>query len=323
MPGFAGTLRPAADVVLTPKPDHGPDGKLVNLCWSHPADLVPGLFKELGPFPLMNYWGPMSGIASSQWIARAAAIVWRQHSPQLQWVYIPHLDYDLQRFGPHSPEAKSAVRDAAAAIEPLVAEVLSSRGQIVLLSEYAMHDVNAFVQPNVILERNGLLITRQSSDGRLVDFDQSAAFAMVDHQIAHVYVKRPEQIEPVARALHGDGVQAILRRSVAGVRHRRAGDLILLAEPGAWFDYRWWREAGDAPALAKTVDIHRKPGYDPTELFWDRTTNGVSQNPALIKGSHGLVTPGQAILIGDFAEAADPIAAAELATMLSAALNAD
>ncbi len=323
MPGFAGTLRPAADIVLTPKPDHGPDGKLVNLCWSHPADLVPGLFKELGPFPLMNYWGPMSGIASSQWIARAAAIVWRQHDPQLQWVYVPHLDYDLQRFGPRSPQAKSAVRDAAAAIEPLVAEVLSSRGQIVLLSEYAMHDVNAFVQPNVILERNGLLITRQTPDGRLVDFDQSSAFAMVDHQIAHVYVKRSEQIETVARMLHCDGVQAILRRSVAGIRHRRSGNLTLLAEQGAWFDYRWWRKPADAPALAKTVDIHRKPGYDPMELFWDRTTNGVSQNPALIKGSHGLVTPGQAILIGDFAEVADPVAAGDVATTLSAALNAD
>ena len=165
------TPRPAADIVLTPKPDHGPDGKLVNLCWSQPAELVPRLFKELGPFPLMNYWGPMAGIASSQWIAQAAAIVWREHNPQLQWVYIPHLDYDMQRFGPNSPQAKAAVRDAAAAIEPLVVEVMASGGRkIVLLSEYAMREVNSFLQPNLILQQEGLLTTRQIGRWRLDGF---------------------------------------------------------------------------------------------------------------------------------------------------------
>jgi hypothetical protein len=179
------------------------------------------------------------------------------------------------------------------------------------------------VQPNVILEQNGLLKTRETPDGKLVDFDQSSAFAMVDHQIAHVYIKQPEQIETIARTLHIKGVHAILRRSVAGIHHRRAGDLILLAEPNAWFDYRWWSEPELAPPFAKTVDIHRKPGYDPTELFWDRTTNGTSQNAALVKGSHGLASAAQAVLIGEFAEQDDPVAAKDVAAILSAALDAD
>jgi hypothetical protein len=210
----------------------------------------------------------------------------------------------------------------ASAIEPLVTEILNSGAQIVLLSEYAMQDVNAFVQPNVILEQSGLLITRDSPDGKLVDYDRSAAFAMVDHQIAHIYVKEPQQIDSVARVFHSAaGVHSILRRFVAGIHHRRAGNLILLANPNAWFDYRWWSRPEDAPVFAKTVDIHRKPGYDPTELFWDRTTNGTSQNPGLVKGSHGLVSPAQAIFIADFPHADDTIEAAGVAELLSAALD--
>ena len=124
MPGFVPPLRPAADIVLTPKPDHRPDGTM-SLCWSEPAVYsFPSLFSQIGPFPLMNYWGPMAGIASSIWIAKASAIIWQQHQPQLQWSYIPHLDYDLQRFGPDSPQAVAAVKDMAAAIEPLVNAVL-------------------------------------------------------------------------------------------------------------------------------------------------------------------------------------------------------
>ncbi len=322
MPGFAGVARPAADIVLTPKPDHGPDGKLVNLCWSQPAELVGRLFQELGPFPLMNYWGPMAGIASSQWIARAAAIVWREQKPQLQWVYVPHLDYDMQRFGPNSPQAKAAVRDAAMAIEPLVAEVLDGRGKMILLSEYAMRSVNSFLQPNFILEREGLLTTRQTPDGRLVDYDRSSAFAMVDHQIAHIYAKTPEEIDTVARVLGREGVGAVLRTPAAGIRHRRAGDLILLAEPGTWFDYRWWSRPEDAPPFARTVDIHRKPGYDALELFWDPTTKGVSQNPGLVKGSHGIVAPGEAVLAGDIGDVKGPsVGALEVARIVAAGLT--
>jgi predicted AlkP superfamily pyrophosphatase or phosphodiesterase len=295
MPGFAGVPRPAADIVLTPKPDHGPDGKLLSLCWSQPAELVPRLFAELGPFPLMNYWGPLAGIASSQWIAKSAAIVWREHSPQLQWVYVPHLDYDLQRFGPDSPQAKQAVRDAAMALDPLLGAVLDGDGRIALLSEYSMTPVQGYVQPNRILADAGLLLTRPTEDGELIDYERSAAFAMVDHQIAHVYGKDTAGLAQARRALDVPGVD--LSEPMAHLRHRRCGDLILRAQPDAWFDCRWWTDPAKAPKFAKGVDIHRKPGYDPLELFWDRAANGVSQNPALVRGSHGRVSQGQGVWV--------------------------
>jgi Type I phosphodiesterase / nucleotide pyrophosphatase len=320
MPGFAGQLKPAADIVLTPKPDHGPDGKLVSLCWSEPRDLVPRLFKELGPFPLMNYWGPMAGIASSQWIGKAAAIVWREQQPQLQWVYVPHLDYDLQRFGPASEQAKAAVRDAANAVELVVNAVLESGGKLVLISEYAMRPVNKVVQPNLALREAGLLIRKKTDDGEIVDFEQSSAFAMVDHQVAHIYAKSGEEIDSLARVLQLDGVKTV-EHSSAGIRHRRCGDLILIAEPNAWFDYRWWDDADAMPTFAKTVDIHRKPGYDPLELFWDRATNGISQDRSLIKGSHGIVEPGEAMIAGDFKnQDLENVAASQVAALIGALL---
>jgi predicted AlkP superfamily pyrophosphatase or phosphodiesterase len=319
MPGFSGKLSPAADIVLTPKPDHGPDGKLVSLCWSHPTELVPRLFKELGPFPLMNYWGPMAGIPASQWIAKAAAIVWREQLPQLQWTYIPHLDYDLQRFGPSSPQAKQAVADAAAAIDPLIDQVLADGGKIVVLSEYAIKDASAFVQPNRILADTGLLITRQAPEGKLIDYEKSAAVAMVDHQIAHIYLRSADQKNRVIELLKNLHIASIAPPD-ASLRHRRAGDLVCSAAPGAWFDYRWWTDPADAPAFAKTIDIHRKPGYDPLELFWDRQQNCIMQNPALVRGTHGVVTENEGVWIAD-SSAEAPRAATDAPRAISRILD--
>jgi predicted AlkP superfamily pyrophosphatase or phosphodiesterase len=293
MPGFTDPRRPAADIVLTPRPDHGPDGKLTSLCWSSPADLVPKLFAQFGPFPLMNYWGPMAGIACSAWIGKAAAWVWANQLPALQWTYVPHLDYDFQRFGPRSPQAAKAVADAAAAVEPLVSAVLESGGKIILLSEYAMREVSRCVAPNRMLAEAGALVTRSTADGELIDYQRSAAFAMVDHQIAHVYARDAAAIQ-IARGLLSE--HGTIQPALA---HRRSGDFVLFAAEDAWFDYRWWSNPAAAPAFAKAVDIHRKPGYDPMELFWDRATNGVSQDASLIHGSHGLVRPGEAALVGE------------------------
>jgi predicted AlkP superfamily pyrophosphatase or phosphodiesterase len=308
MPGFSGTPKPAADIVLTPKPDHGPDGKLTSLCWSEPRDLVPKLFAALGPFPLMNYWGPMAGIAGTQWIAKAAAIVWKEHQPQLQLTYLPHLDYDLQRFGPNSPQATKAVADLTAAAEPLIDAVLGDGEKIVLLSEYAISPVRRSIQPNRLLAETGLLVTRSTPDGDLIDYENSRAFAMVDHQIAHIFLQEPND----ASAVH-----AVIDPNchIIHLEHRRAGDLILESPADCWFDYRWWDDPAKAPAFAKTIDIHRKPGYDPLELFWDPPTKGISQNASLIHGSHGAATPGQAILAG--APTGQPVNAVDVAQLLS------
>jgi hypothetical protein len=294
MPGFAGAPRSSADIVLTPKPDHGPDGKLVSLCWSEPRDLVPRLFSEFGPFPLMNYWGPLAGVASSQWIAKAAAWVWEKLAPQLQWTYIPHLDYDLQRFGPQSPQAARAVADATTAVEPLMESVLSSGGTIIVLSEYAMRPVSAAVQPNRLLAEAGLLLTHVTADGRIIDYQRSSAVVLADHQIGHLYARDVAAARSVL-----SGHVKLVEPAELGMTHRRCGDLIVLADPSQWLDYRWWSNPADAPAFARTVDIHRKPGYDPLELFWDRAAGTVAQDAGLIRGSHGLVSEGEAVIVSD------------------------
>jgi predicted AlkP superfamily pyrophosphatase or phosphodiesterase len=291
MPGFAALPRPAADVVLTPKPDHGPDGKLVSLCWSNPADLVPRLFKELGPFPLMNYWGPMAGIASSQWIAKAAAAIWQSEKPTLQLVYVPHLDYDLQRFGPHSAQAHKAVADLAAALEPLLQAVANDGGRLLILSEYALESVTRSIAPNALLKSAGLLMTRSTPDGELIDYQNSKASAMVDHQIAHLYSK-----EKVAADLLQEAGLNILDRQV--LNHPRAGDFLVEAPAGVWLDYRWWTDPAAAPSFATMVDIHRKPGYDPLELFLQPGTRSITQDASLVRGSHGRLAAGGAVLIG-------------------------
>jgi len=315
MPGFGVGPKPAADIVLTPKPEHGPDGKITSLCWSNPPDLVPRLFQQLGPFPLMNYWGPMAGIPASKWIAQAAAIVWNELHPALQWTYVPHLDYDLQRFGPNSPQAIAAIIDAATALNPLIEAVRASHGQIVLLSEYAMKPVNTVIQPNRILRHAGLLTTHRTPDGDVVDYQNSQAFAMVDHQIAHVYTT---EVTATRNALENTpGVQIV---AIAD-RHRRDGELVLAAADKAWFDYRWWADADAPPTFARTVDIHRKPGYDPLELFWDRAANGITPNAGLIKGSHGVPQTGEAVLVVEGATLASVIEATEVAGIITRLLS--
>jgi predicted AlkP superfamily pyrophosphatase or phosphodiesterase len=292
MPGFHGDKKPSADIVLTPKPDHGPDGKLTSLCWSNPPELVPTVFKDLGPFPLMNYWGPMANIASSAWIAKAAAIIWRQYAPQLQLTYVPHLDYDLQRFGPSSPQAIKAVVDVSAALDPLVDQILADGAKLIVLSEYSIAAVEKSVAPNQLLKDAGLWKTKQTPDGALIDYENSDAFALVDHQIAHVYLKPTADRTAVTKALATAG------SIVPGIKHARAGQIQLQAAPGTWFDYRWWSNPSEAPTFSRTVDIHRKPGYDPLELFIDPAARAITQDASLIKGSHGAAPGSDGLLIG-------------------------
>jgi predicted AlkP superfamily pyrophosphatase or phosphodiesterase len=308
MPGFAGEKKPSADIVLTPKPDHGPDGKLTSLCWSNPPELVPMVFKELGPFPLMNYWGPMAGIASSAWIAKAATIIWRQYLPQLQLVYVPHLDYDLQRFGPDSAQAKRAVVDVSLALEPLINQIESDGGKIVLLSEYSIAAVTRSVSPNQMLKSAGFLKTKSTPDGNLIDYESSDAFALTDHQIAHVYIKPTADRRAIEKALSAES--SIEKDSISS--HPRAGQLQMQAKPGTWFDYRWWENPEDAPSFARMVDIHRKPGYDPLELFLEPGTRLITQDASLIKGSHGSTPGSDGILIGtDAHESIDAVSVTE------------
>jgi predicted AlkP superfamily pyrophosphatase or phosphodiesterase len=305
-----------ADYSLTPRPMYTADGRKIPDVYGEPYDLRDRLNRELGTFPLFEFWGPRSSIASSRWIARAAQAVQRDHDPTLTLVYLPHLDYDLQRFGPDDPRVEPAVR----AVDEACAELLDAakqRGQrVVVLSEYGIVAVKGAVHPNRVLRRAGLVRVREELGREQLDPGASEAFAVADHQIAHVYVKDPARIEEVKALLDKEpGVGQVLDREgqqAIGLDHARSGELVLIAERDRWFSYYFWLDDDRAPDYARTVDIHGKPGYDPVELFVDpklavpqltvaskllrrklgfRTLlDVIPLDTDLVKGSHGRLT---------------------------------
>lgn len=296
MPGFAGELKPAADIVLTPKPEHGPHGRLTSLLWSNPPGLAKDLQTVLGPFPLMNYWGPMANLKSSQWIIAAAAKVWTDEAPDLQLTYIPHLDYDLQRFGPGSSQAAQAVADLAQALEPSMAA--AEGHDLLIFSEYAIDEVSRAIAPNRALLEAGFLRLTENAEGPLIHYGASAAWVLCDHQIGHVYVSKNAELPAIRDVLLSLGLEILSPTGDARpIAHRRAGNLQVQAPKGAWLDYRWWRGAQEAPSWAATVDIHRKPGYDPLELFFNPQTKTIISDAAQIRGSHGRIDGTPALVL--------------------------
>jgi len=292
MPSLAGE-KAAAEIVLTPKPEHTKDGKTVTACWSSPSDLYGRLANELGPFPLHKYWSPMAGIESSEWIAKAAERVWRREKPDLQLVYIPHLDYNLQRVGPKGEVIGRDLAEVDRVLGPLAERVRADGGILVVAGDYGMHDVRACAMPNLALREAGLLATQVDAQGKvLVDYDASAAFVMCDHQVAHAYVReREEEVVAVLRGLNGVARMLVTKEDLtaAGLGNARSGDLLLIAEESAWFAHDWWRDDSEKPAWQFGVDIHNKPGFDPRELFFDPVKKCIAQDVGLVKGSHGVV----------------------------------
>jgi predicted AlkP superfamily pyrophosphatase or phosphodiesterase len=303
------SLYGTADVILTPKPVHGPRGELVQDCWSRPADLYgrlvagesalePGTTR--GPFDLMHYWGPMAGIGSSRWIADAALEVWRTDRPDLALVYLPHLDYTGHRAGPTSDAHRAAARELDALLAPLLAAAEEDRARAIVLSEYSFVPVRRAVAPNRALREAGLLAVREVAGAEYLHAGDSRAFAMVDNQVAHVYFPASADLERDVRKVRAileglDGVGAVLDRAAmreVGLDHVRSGELAALAEPDAHFTYYWWLEDSKAPPFARTVDIHAKPGFDPAELFVDPATKAIPLSAERGRGSHGLVPDG-------------------------------
>jgi predicted AlkP superfamily pyrophosphatase or phosphodiesterase len=270
-----------ADVTITPRPVYHADGRKSPDCYTRPPELHDALEAQLGVFPLFQFWGPGAGIASSQWIGAAAEQVMARYRPDLTLVYLPHLDYDLQRHGPDAPQAAEAARAVDEVVGRLLAAARRQNAVVVALSEYGITNATRPVDINRILRRAGMIeVHTQQGDGRgagrymeYLDPHASAAFAVADHQIAHVYVRDPGLRPKVADLLRETGgVAEVLEeegKRAAGLDHPRAGDLVAVAAPGAWFTYYYWLDDARAPDFARTVEIHRKPGYDPAELFLD------------------------------------------------------
>lgn len=297
----------AADIVLTPKPEHTPDGKTVASCFSHPRDLYQRLTAGLGAFPLHQYWGPLASLPSSQWIINAAMDIWRHDPVDLQLVYVPHLDYNLQRLGPDHPAVAKDATDVANLLAPLVQMVRQDGGIPIIAGDYAMNAVSRTVFPNRALRDAGLLQTRTDEDGKLlIDFAASRAVAMVDHQIAFIYCAADavSAAERILQSLDGIGKLAVSAeaRAQLGLNTPRAGQIIALSDSNAWFAHDWWHNDAEKPRWQFSVDIHRKPGYDPRELFFDPVRKCIAQDTALVKGSHGVVAAApekQPVLLSD------------------------
>ncbi|MDG2200790.1 MAG: alkaline phosphatase family protein [Phycisphaerales bacterium] len=263
----------SADIAVTPRPMYPADGRKIPDIWTHPPDLRDRLQRELGPFPLFHFWGPASDIRSSRWIADASRIVHESHAPDLQLIYLPHLDYALQQLGPDDPAIAGYVREIDDLAGDLVDHYRQHGCRVLVVSEYGIGPVEDAVEINRILRNAGLLAVREELGRELLDPGASRAFAVTDHQIAHVYLA-PGTDHATVRTLllEADGIDEVLDeagQSARGARHERGGDLLCTSEPQRWFTWDYWNDDRRAPDFARTVDIHRKPGYDPRELFLD------------------------------------------------------
>jgi len=310
----------SADWSATPRPMYPADGRKIPDHYAHPHELHDELDAKLGQFPLFKFWGPLTDISSSEWIAQATLHVMRSRDPTLTLTYLPHLDYNLQRLGPDlgHPRVQQDLQEIDAVCGTLIDYAASSGRDVIVVSEYGITPVSDAVHVNRALREAGLIKVRPEEFGReILDAGASAAFAVADHQIAHVYVNDRSRIGEVRAVLERlDGVERVLDESgkrAFGLDHERSGELVAISKADRWFSYYYWLEDRLAPDFARTVDIHRKPGYDPVELFVDpairfpmlatgwrlakrklglRTLLDVIslKDTALVKGSHGRLT---------------------------------
>jgi predicted AlkP superfamily pyrophosphatase or phosphodiesterase len=263
----------AADYTVTPRPMYPADGRKLPDVWTEPGELRDELQQRLGQFPLFKFWGPMTSIESTRWIADAAVLVDRKFDPTLTLIYLPHLDYNFQRHGPDDARCAADVRGLDVEVGKLIDHFAARHAHVIVLSEYGITPVSRPVHINRVLRKLNLMRVRLELGREVLDAGDSQAFAVADHQVAHVYVNDPAVTPLVERELRNTpGVAHVYAgdaRRIVNLEHPRSGELVALAEPDAWFTYYYWLDDAAAPDFARTVDIHRKPGYDPAELFLD------------------------------------------------------
>ncbi len=302
------------DFSLTPKPWYGCDGNKIFGVHGSPPGFAEDTVKKIGEFPFHTFWGPTAGLECSEWIAAAGESTIDTVRPDISMIYLPHLDYDLQRFGPHGPHLPGLLREVDACAGQVISAAQNLGAEIIIVSEYGLCAVTRPVHINRILRANNLLVVRDGPFGEVLDTFQSRAFAVSDHQMAHIYVRNATDIAQVKSMLTAiDGIDRVLDRNeqcAIHLDHDRSGELVALAAPDTWFTYYYWLENAKAPDFARTVDIHRKPGYDPCELFFapelafPRITcakkllqkklglryrfDVIPLDAGLVKGSHGL-----------------------------------
>lgn len=306
-----------ADYTITPRPIYTADGRKIPDIYTQPGDLRSPLQKTLGNFPLFNYWGPNTSIQASKWIAEAAKWLDNHYHPTLTLIYLPHLDYCLQKYGTDIDKIKQDLLEIDAACQDLITFYQNRNTQVIVLSEYGITTVTQPIHINRLLRQHNLLTVREELGGEKLDPGASQAFAVADHQIAHVYINNSLVRDKVRSLLEQTpGIAYVLddvSKQQYHLAHPRSGELIAIAQPHAWFTYYYWFHDHRAPDFARTVDIHRKPGYDPVELFfdpkikfprlkvagellkkqmnWRYLMNVIPLKAELVRGSHGCIPP--------------------------------
>ena len=286
-----------ADYVCMPAPIHHPDGAEELWCYTQPRQLYGELRDRLGHFPLQHFWGPLANLQSTAWIANSAVCAAGRFRPRFFYLYLPHLEYAAQRTGPDSPPALAAVGELDGVIGTLAEGLAATYGDAELVwiaaSEYVITPVSHVAYPNRVLREAGLLAVREDGDGEQLDLAASRAWALADHQFSHVFVQDADAatVRRVAELFRGrEGIDEVLYgEDLAryGLDHPRSGDLVLVSEPHSWQAYYWWLDDARAPSFARTVDIHRKPGYDPVELHVDLPSRTIPLDATRVRGSHG------------------------------------
>jgi predicted AlkP superfamily pyrophosphatase or phosphodiesterase len=306
-------MHATVDYSITPRPLYPADGRKIFDIHTGPFSLRPEIKKDLGDFPFTQFWGPAAGIGSSRWIADSARWIEERHQPTLSLVYLPHLDYNLQRFGPHHSKIGADLRLVDDLVGDLIDYFQKRSVQVAILSEYGITEVDTPIHLNRLFRRQGWLAIKDELGLETLDCGASRVFAVADHQVAHIYLNDLKLESKVRCLLEAEtGIEAVLDRNAQkqwDIQHRRSGDLIAIAGPRSWFTYYYWEDDALAPDFARTVDIHRKIGYDPAELFLDpelrwpqlriaafllRKKLGlrglldvIPLNASLVRGSHG------------------------------------
>ncbi len=342
-------MHSTADFTITPRPLYPADGRKVFDVHTQPMGMREELKKALGPFPFPAFWGPAAGIASSEWIAASAKWVEEKHSPTLSLVYLPHLDYPLQKDGPQASNILGELLKIDTLATDLINYYKSCDVRVLVLSEYGISSVTRAIHLNRLFRKKGWIQIKDELGLETLDCGASRAFAIADHQVAHVYVNDPlirEEVRILLETTPGiDEVRTAAEIWGEGVATERGGDFIAIGAADAWFTYYFWEDDQLAPDYARTIDIHRKPGYDPCELFIDPAItfpklriakfllkkklglrgllDVIPLDATLIKGSHGRDTVAEderPILLGS----AFPVKTAEDVhqAILDAALNA-
>ena len=309
----------SADWSATPRPMYPADGRKIPDHYAHPPELHDELDAKLGPFPLFKFWGPLTDRSASDWIAGATRHVMETRQPTLTLTYLPHLDYNLQRHGPDTghPAIRQDLREVDEICGGLIDAAEAEDMRVIVVSEYGITRATDAVHLNRALRQAGLLAVRRERAMEQLDSGASHAFAVCDHQVAHVYVKDPARLGEVRTLIEGlEGVEAVwgeAEKQAHGLDHPNSGELVAIARPDRWFSYYFWLDDTRAPDYARTVDIHRKPGYDPVGLFFDPAIRwprlaagwrlakrrlGLRQlmdvislkDTRLVKGAHGRIT---------------------------------